>query len=424
MRAPDFNDVHRAQGSDGARAAFDAAVANGHAIERPWWRDPATIPPRQFLFGRHYIRRAIGATIAAGGRGKTTLSVYEAVTMAAGLDLTTRVPLPGGPLRVWLLNGEEEQDELDRRIAGVCQHYRITEADLGGRLFAKSVRDEPMRIAVVGKTGPAIDDPTIRGMVEFIERNRIDVFMVDPLISFHAVAENDNSHMDLVIKQGFGVVAGKTNAAGEVFHHPGKPKPGQAETVVEDGRGASAILWAVRSARVLNFMTPADADKLGMSDEERKLHIRIANGKANMAPLGKAKWMKIEVENLPNGDQVACSSPWEPPDPFQGLTSVDMEMGQRLARTGAYRDDSRSPEWFGYALAKQLGIKVLPGGDNGPKDIAKLKAIIKTWKESKVLDVERREDEKRRERAFIVPGSTVAGGRSNRYVDDDEATLQ
>ena len=425
----DSNSIASECGIDALRDALDhRGEVNGHAIglahARPWWRDPATIPPRQFLFGRHYIRRAIGATIAAGGRGKTTLSVFEAVTMAAGFDLTTRVPLPGGPLRVWLLNGEEEQDELDRRVAGVCQHYRVTEADLGGRLFAQSIRDRPMRVAVTKGNATAVDDAVIRQMVDFIERNGIDVFMVDPLVSFHDVPENDNSAMDKVIKQGFGAVASKTNAAGEVFHHPGKPKPNQPETVVEDGRGASAILWAVRSARVLNFMTPADADKLGMSDDERKLHIRIANGKANMGPLGKAKWMKIEVENLPNGDQVACSSPWKPPDLFQGLTTADMELGQRLARTGAYRDDSRSPEWFGYALAGQLGIDVSPAGCNSPKDMAKLKAIIKTWKENKVLDVERREDEKRRKRAFIVPGSAGTAAPTNQYSDDDDVILQ
>jgi hypothetical protein len=109
----------------------------------------------------------------------------------------------------------------------VCQHYRITETDLGGRLFAQSIRDCPMRVAVMGKSGPAIDDVVIRQIIEFIVRNRIDVFMVDPLVSFHDVPENDNSAMDKLIKQGFGAVAGKTSSAGELFHQPGKPKPGQ-----------------------------------------------------------------------------------------------------------------------------------------------------------------------------------------------------
>jgi RecA-family ATPase len=256
----DANDIHIERGADALRGILDGAPAwkpktaqNGaHAagsldvagtapmIEvKPWWRNSRTIPPRQFLYGQHYIRRAIGATIAAGGRGKTTLSVFEAVTMAAGRDLNTGVPLPDGPLRVWLVNGEEDQDELDRRVAALCQHYQVTEVDLGGRLFVQSVRDCPMRIATMGQFGAAIDDKVVDQMIKFIKGNKIDVFMIDPLVSFHSVAENDNSHMDLLVKRGFGSIANETNSAGELFHHPGKPRPGQADTTVEDGRGAS-----------------------------------------------------------------------------------------------------------------------------------------------------------------------------------------
>jgi AAA domain len=115
----------------------------------PWWRDPATIPPRRYLFGGHYVRLAVGVTIGAGGRAKTTLGCCEAVGMAVGRDLMIDKPLPDGPLRVWMLNSEEDQDELDRRISAVCQRYEIAEADLGGRLYAQSVRDKPMRIAAM-----------------------------------------------------------------------------------------------------------------------------------------------------------------------------------------------------------------------------------------------------------------------------------
>ena len=152
-----------------------------------------------------------------------------------------------------------------------------------------SVGDDPLRIATLVNNRPAIDQAVVKYMTTFIERNDIDVFMIDPLVSFHGVMENDNGHMDLVIIEGFGAIANKTNSAGELFHHPGKARPGQADTTVEDGRGASSILWAVRSARVFNFMTPEEAAKLGLSEDERRLHVRISNGKANMGPLGKAK---------------------------------------------------------------------------------------------------------------------------------------
>jgi hypothetical protein len=38
----------------------------------------------------------------------------------------------------------------------------------------------------------------------FIKANGIDVLMIDPLVSFHAVAENDNMAMDFVVKSCFG----------------------------------------------------------------------------------------------------------------------------------------------------------------------------------------------------------------------------
>jgi AAA domain len=404
------NGILRTEGADTAgeipagmehiETAIPRNIKNGD----PWWRDPATIPPRAFLYDRHYSRRNIGATIAAGGRAKTTLSVYEALSMAVGRDLSTRLELSSGPLRVWLLNGEEDQDELDRRIAAACQRYGISQEDLGGRLFAQSVRDKPLRIAKLANNAPTVDEQMKAFMVDFITTNRIDVFMVDPLISFHAVSENSNEHMDVVIKQGFGAIAGKTNSAGEVFHHPGKPKPGQTETTVEDSRGASAVIWAVRSARVNNFMTPEEATKLGLSETERRLHIRLTNGKANMGPIGMAKWIKLVIENLPNGDQVAVASCWTPPDPFKGITTADMELAQKLAATGEYRADSRSPNWIGYPVAAHLQIKVSHKGENNPKDVARLSVIVKTWFKNKVLDIEERKDADGKMRKFVVAG--------------------
>lgn len=405
------SEIELEQATVRARANGAGAAPSNPARKRPlptpvspWWRNVASIPPRQALFDGHYIRKSIGATIGGGGRAKTTRAIMEAVSMAAGRELSTGDELPSGRLKVWLINGEEDQDELDRRVAAVCQHYGVTASDLAGGLFVQSVRDNPLRIAFLNKGAPVIDEAVANYMEDFIERHEIDVFMIDPLVSFHAVAENDNGHMDVVVKEGFGAIANRTNSAGEVYHHPGKPKPGQTETTVEDARGASAVIWAVRSARVFNFMAQAEAAKLGITEVERRLHIRISNGKANMGPLGRAKWMRLIVVDLDNGDQVAVASSWTPPDPFHGLATEHMELARSLAATGEYRNDMRSPSWIGYALAARLGIPISPGAENDRGQVERIKTIIYAWIANKVLKVELRKDKDGKNRAFIAPG--------------------
>ena len=49
--------------------------------------DPASIPRREWLYDRHYIRKFVSATIAGGGVGKSALKLTEAVSMALGRDL-------------------------------------------------------------------------------------------------------------------------------------------------------------------------------------------------------------------------------------------------------------------------------------------------------------------------------------------------
>jgi hypothetical protein len=383
-----------------------ADTATSPLTTTPWWRDPETIPRRQFLYDRHYMRSVVSVTIAAGGRAKTTRATYDALSMATGRDLSGGQPLPASALRVGMLNAEEDQDELDRRLAATCQLYGITEADLGGRVFAQSVRT--LRLVTMVKGVPTINAEAMTWLLDFVRDNRLDVLIVDPLVSFHRVPENDNGAMDILIKDVFGSIAEQTSAAVELCHHSGKPKEGRTETAVEDSRGASAIIWAVRSARVLNFMTPEESAKLGIAEDQRRLHIRISNGKANMGPIGKAVWMKLVVEILPNGDEIACASSWTPPNPFDGVTTADLELARNWSRTGGFRADVRSREWFGYKLADHLQLDVRCG-DRGPEGdtahIAKVKQIIAQWLKNKVLATEERTDEDYKKRIFIVPGS-------------------
>ena len=66
-----------------------------------------------------------------------------------------------------------------------------------------------------------------------------------------------------------------------LVHHVRKTQPG-AELTMDDMRGASALLAAVRSGRVINRM-PADiAVKLGIENPGSFLRIAGASEKSNM----------------------------------------------------------------------------------------------------------------------------------------------
>ena len=123
--------------------------------------------------------------------------------------------------------------------------------------------------------------------------------------------------------------------------------------------------------------------------EER--NVLIALNSSRRKPNGKAN--KTEPSIVPEN--------W--PDWFQGTTTEGMELARRLAGTGEYRLDSRSPKWFGYALAKHLHIAVSHDADNDPKDLARLQRIIKTWLNNKTLVTEERKDDAGRVRKFILP---------------------
>ena len=96
-----------------------------------------------------------------------------------------------------------------------------------------------------------------------------------------------------------------------------------------DSRGAVAIINAVRSARVLNTMSKAEADKAGVDEVDRRLYFRIDRGKANMAPPAAASWYKFESIDLPNGDSVGVATSWN--HPGQGGASEMAEAAERTA---------------------------------------------------------------------------------------------
>lgn len=364
--------------------------------------DPTKIPTRQWVYGHHLLRKFVSTTISPGGLGKSSLVLAESVAMATGRHLLA--DKPHGISRVFYWNGEDPQEEIDRRLAATCLEYRISNEDLGGRLFTASGRDMPLQIAHMGPNGVVLNETLIAQLIQQLKFNRIDVFSVDPFVSVHQVGENDNGAIDAVIKRGFARIADEVGCAVEVVHHTRKPGGGatKQETSVDDARGASALLGAVRSARVLNEMT--DQEAIDANVENRHDYFRVDNGKSNMSrrSAGGQWFQKVSVD-LRNGaasDLVPVVRTWEMPGLFSSVKPSDTLEMQRLVGLGEHRLDPQAKQWVGHAVGAALGLDSIDKDDR--KRITKM---LKTWIETGILIVEERLDDKREMKKFVVPGA-------------------
>jgi RecA-family ATPase len=288
-------------------------------------RDEASLPPRVFLYGRHYQRGTVGTTVAPGGTGKTSLNMCEGVAMATGRNLLGEQPEER--LRVWFHNGEDNMDELNRRLVAICKHYQIPQEDLVGWFFMTTGDEVPLKVAR-GHADLKIEGPLIRCISAEIERNEIDVAILDPLVTLHDVSEQDNSKMDTVVRI-FSGIASERDCHVELAQHTRKLSHGAEEFRGDDARGASAVRDAVRAQRVLNQMSTRDAGEFSIDDAERGLYFRIDKTKGNNSPPGKAVWRKFVNVVLLNGDEVGVVEAWDCPG--SGAPSEAMEKANRAA---------------------------------------------------------------------------------------------
>jgi hypothetical protein len=334
--------------------------------------------------------------------------------MVTGRDLLGVGFQPERTFRVWYWCGEDPREEIERRIAAILLHYEISPDEIGGRLFIDSGREKRIRIAYEERGTLKFAVPHANDIASEIRFKRIDVMVVDPFVSSHAVSENDNSKIDAVVKL-WCEIAEKTNCAILLIHHVRKGAHGQYEHTVDDGRGASALLAASRVAEVLNVMSTEEADKFGIETNRRRSFFRCDNGKSSMAPPAEqAEWHQIVSVDLGNervnrktryviskSDNVGVVTAWKPPNPFDDVTVAHLRAIVKAIDDGEYRENSQSPDWAGHTVGEVLGLD-----PQHPAAKAKIKRLLKTWIATGALKVVER-PVKREMKKFIVGGHVI-----------------
>jgi hypothetical protein len=358
------------------------------------WRPEEEIPARQWLYGRHLLRRFVSVDVAAGGTGKSSVKIGEALALASGRNLYGS-EVHGGPLSVWLYNLEDPAEESERRIHATAKWFNIAPKDVDGRLFVDSGRDQRCVIATETEYGARIAQPVYEQIKAQLLERGIDVLIIDPFVSSHEVSENDNRAIDAVVKA-WGRLADECNCSINLVHHVRKGN-GQDSTA-DSARGAKALVDAARSVIVFNRMSPDDAALAGVPEDQRGFYFRTQNDKANLAPPDKAAWYRMNNVSLENGDQVGVACPWKWPELFDGVSTSHLIAAQKAIELGEWRLDVRSGDaWVGVPVAKVLDLDPKKHG----KRIAK---IVAEWIENEALKVVEKLDAQRHARKFVEVG--------------------
>ncbi len=376
----------------------DPAVETAPIRATPFeWRDEALIPPRKWLYGKHLLRKFVSVDVAAGGVGKSSVKIGEALAMAANRPLYNRA-IHEGPLTVWLYNLEDPYEETERRLHATAKWFKIAPSDFSDRLYVDSGRDQRCVIAYESPHGATIAMPVVEQVKAEIRSLGIDVLIIDPFISSHEVSENDNSAIDKVAKV-WGQIADECDCSINLVHHVRKGNG--AETNTDSARGAKALTDAARSVIVYNRMTEDEAGLAGVPQDQRGFYFRTQNDKANLSPPERAEWYRMNNVDLANGDQVGVACPWKWPELFEGVSTAKVQAVQRAVAEGQYRKDPRSSEWVGNITAQILGM-------NAETDRKRLSAILAEWIRNGVLAVVEKEDEFRKLKPFVEVGKWIS----------------
>lgn len=292
--------------------------------------DPTLMEPRGWLLGNWFARQYVSSLIGDGAAGKTALRIACAMALATGrsdilgLHVFERAP-------VLYLCFEDGERELRRRLWAAMLHHGIANHDIAGYLFVKAITSHQLKLAVTGQFGKLQTGALADALDRSIERRSIGAAFLDPLVKIHAVDENSNTAMDMVVEI-LADLAIRRNVAIDVPQHTNKGLivPGDANR----GRGATAIKDGGRLVYTLCDMTAEEAEKYSLTADDRLDLMRVDSGKVNTARRNpEPLWFRrvgVPLGNTavnplyPHGDTVQTVERWHPPAPTSGITKTQL----------------------------------------------------------------------------------------------------
>lgn len=327
------------------QAAAQASKAFTAGIE---WTPPPPITQGEWTSAKltaptlveRYLYADLALLVAAGGTGKTTLALWEAVHIALGRPLYGRKVHQG---RVLFLTGEDSRERLTARLREVCKSMGLQEEDVA------QVREYVRISDVTGRqfkfaanvSGDITLTPNVDRLAEALREDPPALIVIDPYVSFGPgeASVNDGA-------QGMVLAARRlTRALGSCvrfIHHVGQDAARSALKDQYTGRGGTALPDGSRMVAVLSpvedhEIAPASLRPL-LKDGGQLLELCMPKLSycPSQAPIliARNQW-KIAWAEKPSNDQVKSDRAKSDEQAALRFISDSLERGQKHTKASA-----------------------------------------------------------------------------------------
>ena len=210
--------------------------------------------PRVILPGLLYAD--VRSRIAAGGVGKTTLALFEAVTLALGRPLWGKTPTH--PVRTVVVTREDSRELLVARLREIIKAMNLTPAetaDVLDRVLIVDLSDTAFRLSTVVGDMVVPDRANLDMLAGILNDFRPDWVIFDPVVSF-GVGESRVNDAEQGLIEAFRILRNRLNCCIEGIHHSGKANAREKALDQYAGRGGSAL---PDGCRMVVVMQPLEA---------------------------------------------------------------------------------------------------------------------------------------------------------------------
>lgn len=254
------------------------------------------IPPRRPVFGPWVERGLVTMVIAPPGVGKTTFGIGVGCAVAAGQRWAGQ-DVPASE-QVLYINVEDSPQEIVRRVLAISAYQDLDDEAM--RRITALDRMGPLRL-MRKEGGYPFATHELEILKEEVVRRGVALLVIDPLVHAHALDENSNAEMSLLVEE-LQKVARAGDCAVMVIHHAKKDaRPG----TMDAARGASALVAGARNVLMLSEAGSVAASGNGTASVEVTLTCVKSNNAASGWPI---RFQRASID-LPNGDTVSALVP-------------------------------------------------------------------------------------------------------------------